>query len=208
MKIRLPFLLGCIILSGCSALGDNPVFTTAVQLGKTKLGGFGGKSGKPAFDPHFHYLRLVVAGETVYLARGNVDRGTEFWYSAAGEVLRIENGRIAGIMGTPIEWRNVVLPEFPSWKILEKEKTYRWERRMDIMPGYRYGVADELVLHAIAPRTGSDLRDVDPSGLSWFEETSSRLPKAFYAVDLKSGEVIYAETCLSESFCFSWQRLK
>ncbi|HQT27350.1 MAG TPA: hypothetical protein PLK99_12285, partial [Burkholderiales bacterium] len=175
---------------------------------KSTLGIFGSKPEHLHFDPRFHYLRLVVAGEAVYLVRGNVDRGTEIWYSADGEVLRIRDGRVAGIMGTPVEWRSVALPEFPSWKVLEKDKVYKWERRRDVMPDYRYGVVDELTLHAIAPREGSDLRDIDPEKLAWFEETSGRLPRAFYAVDIKRGEVVYAETCISRSFCFSWQRLK
>ncbi len=208
MKFRLPFLLCCSIFSGCSTLGDNPIFTTTAQLAKREFGSSSGKSGRLAFDPHYHYLQLIVNGQAVYLALGNVDHGTEVWYSAQGEVLRIRNGRMAGIMGTSTEWRNVVLPEFPSWSEIERLKVYRWARRMDIMPGYKYGMLDQLTLHAIAPVASSNLHEIDPSRLAWFEESSNHLPPSRYAVDLEKNLVVYAETCLSQDFCFSWQRLR
>lgn len=202
MKIRLPFLFFCFILSACSAL-DDPVLKTFSHVAS-----FGGGSGKQAFDPRYRFLRIVLNGHDVYAILGFVDKDTEVWYGAGGFTLRIREGRVAGAEGASAEWRNVILPEFPSWNTLEKEKVYRWERRIDIMPGYRYGVRDELVLRAAQPRKGSNLEGIDPDRLAWFEETSDHFPPARYAVDLDRNEVVYAETCLSKKLCFSWQRWK
>ena len=71
-----------------------------------------------------------------------------------------------------------------------------------------------------------DQWDIDPKELTWFEERiqsepqtgatilsalSSKdriLPPARYAVDFRDGYefVVYGDQCLSEDFCFTWQR--
>lgn len=182
---------------------DNPVLKTMSHA----VPSFGEGGGNPSLNPDFRYLRLVVDGRVVYLALGNNDHGVEVWYSSMREVLRLENGRIAGVTGTATEWRNVYIPDFPSWQSLEKsKKPYKWTRVRDVMPGYRYGIRDELVLHAIPAPRNSELMRLDPASLAWFEEddVSRALPPARYAVD-SSGKAVYGETCLSPDLCFSWQ---
>ncbi|MHB1620410.1 MAG: YjbF family lipoprotein [Sulfuricella sp.] len=174
------------------------------------------------FNPNFRYLRVVVDGRVVFLALGNEDidsRGPiEVWYSAEREVLRLQNGRLVGAVGLPTEWRHVSLPErLPSWAALAHAgQAVRWTRTRDVMPGYRFGISDALVLRKISPPNKSELRDVDPQSLTWFEEqtdtehstVSMALPPARYAVDLREGKgtAVYGEQCLAPDLCFTWQR--
>jgi hypothetical protein len=116
-----------------------------------------------------------------------------------------------------VEWRGVTLPTLPSWsELVHRDQPYAWTRTRDVMPGYRSGVQDALILRRIAPPDNSALRKRDAAALIWFEEsldssisnTAERLPLARYAVDVVDGEskVVYAEQCLSPAVCLSWQR--
>jgi hypothetical protein len=205
MKFRLPFLLLVFILSACSAL-DDPVVKTF-----RRSTGLAGEPENSRFYPGYRYLRIAIDGRITYLALGSIDHGTEIWYSSEREVVRLRQGRIAGAEGVYTEWRKVVLPKFPAWsKLAKSKKPYAWTRIRDVMPGYRYGIRDRLRLESIPVREKSNLKNLDPARLAWFEEKdlSGHLPPAYYAVELESNRVIYAETCLSKSFCFSWQRWK
>ena len=145
------------------------------------------------------------------------------WYSAEREVLRFQHGRLIGAAGLSTEWRSVSLPVLPSWLSLSRaENPVRWTRIRDVMPGYRFGVQDALVLHRIAAPGKSEMQGVDSGALTWFEEQaeadailrdtgaapSKVLPIARYAVDLRDGKeaVVYGEQCLAPELCFSWQR--
>jgi len=189
----------------------------------------GGDAGR--LNPNFRYLRVTVDGRVAYLALGNVVPGpqgpVEVWYSARREVLRFQNGRLVGAVGLLTEWREVAVPELPSWSELAGTATaYQWVRTRDVMPGYRFGVRDSLILQKVAPPQRSALQGLDPNSLAWFEEryqdeslggtfanlvgqTDERmLPPARYAVDLRGGKetVVYGEQCLAPELCFSWQR--
>lgn len=183
-------------------------------------------------NPKFRYLRVTIDGRVALLVLGYEDSDTrgpvEVWYSAEKEVLRLQNGRIVGAVGTTTEWRNVVLPELPSWSALvHAGKPVQWVRMRDVMPGYRYGVRDTLLLRAIAPPRDSALKGRDPQSLKWFEERiqsdvptrfpatlfnglagDKPLPPARYAVTLQDGReiVVYGEQCLAPELCFTWQR--
>lgn len=212
---KIPLLAGIALvvsaLSACSIL-ENPVIQTLHQAFVRD-----NNATTPALNPHFQYLRITVGARIVFLALGNIDPNPEgneqVWYSASGEVVRLRNGRVVEATGLFTEWRHVTLPKLPSWSFLAQEKTpYRWTRIRDVMPGYRYGVEDTLVLRVIPPPRKSALLNLDPSKLVWFEEkdisTESPLLPAKYAVDMSDGEgiVVYGELCLARDLCFSWQR--
>ncbi len=193
--------------------------------------------GEPGADaarlnPNFRYLRVTVGSRVAFLALGNVEshpRGpVEVWYSARKEVLRIQNGRLAGVVGLTTEWRAVTLPDLPSWSAIARSKEpVSWVRVRDVMPGYRFGVRDTLVLRAIVPPERTALLGLDPQSLTWFEERfptepaagivatllapsseDRTLPPARYAVELRDGleNVVYGEQCLAVELCFTWQR--
>lgn len=182
-------------------------------------------------NPNFRYLRVMIDGRLVLLALGYVDSHpqgpVEVWYSAEREVLRLQNGRIVGASGSPIEWRSVSLPELPSWDTLARAgQPLHWVRSRDVMPGYRFGVQDTLSLRVVSAPAKSSLLQIDPQRLIWFDEQMQpariagrawfggdsvddlALPTARYAVDLREGKsiVVYGEQCLAPRLCLTWQR--
>jgi hypothetical protein len=197
----------------------------------TMQDGFRGKGGSAAsqLNPKFRYLRVSIQGRVVFLALGNEDqhaRGLiEVWYSATREVLRLQNGRIAGATGLTTEWRSVVLDEAPAWPVAVGDSLPRqWVRTRDVMPGYRYGMRDHLELRPIPPPRNVSLQGLDSKRLIWFEErvvphtkgtaiiaaTDPGLPAARYALEMQEERtvVVYGEQCLAPALCFTWQRWK
>lgn len=171
-------------------------------------------------NPDLRYLRVVVDARVVLLVLGNQDGDArnpiEVWYGGGKEVLRFQNGRLVGAVGLTTEWRDVVLADVPSWSALARAGgPVQWTRVRDVMPGYRYGVAEALSTRVmLAPRQNA-LQGVDAQALTWFEEKArsgngldDALPPARYAVDFRQGRetVMYGEQCLAPTLCFSWQR--
>lgn len=213
-------------LSGCSGTGNAILQTLPYAYGRNP------GVDNARLNPDFRYLRVTVSGRVALLALGNVDndrRGPiEVWYSAEREVLRLQNGRLVGAVGLTTEWRNVGLPALPSWsEVANADRTFRWTRTRDVMPGYRFGVKDELSLRVIEAPQRSALQGVEPKRLAWFEERAASepiaglasvfgidagndaaLPPARYAVDFAAGQetVAYGEQCLAPDLCFTWQR--
>ena len=213
-------------LSACSA-GSNAILQTLpYAYGRNP------SVDSARLNPNFRYLRVTIGGRVVLLEQGNVDSDPqgpiEVWYSAEREVLRLQNGRVVGAVGLTTEWRDVSLPELPSWSVaVRADQVFRWTRTRDVMPGYRFGVKDALLLRVVPEPKRSALKDLDPQRLTWFEETAESgpvaglpavfgnsstvdipLPPARYAVDLQGGRetVVYGEQCLAPELCFTWQR--
>ena len=201
-----------IALVGCSTAGDAILQTLPYAYGSNPA------VDKAKRNPHFRYLRVTTGAHVALLALGNIDHNPqgqiEVWYSAEKEVLRLQNGRIVGATGLTTEWRGVVLSGIRSWSSAARSgETSSWTRTRDVMPGYIYGVRDELSLRVVAPPQRSALQALDPHSLTWFEERvesgqGSSLRPARYAVDFRGGRetVIYGEQCLSADLCLAWQR--
>lgn len=165
-------------------------------------------------NPNFRYLRVTVGGRVALLVLGSEDRNPQgpiqVWFSAQKEVLRFQDGRTVGAVGLTTEWRAVSLSELPTWSVIARGgEPVRWTRVRDVMPGYRVGVRDALVVRVVSAPGKSELQGVDPQRLTWFEERVDKgLPPARYAVDLRYGKeiVVYGEQCLAVDLCFAWQR--
>lgn len=214
-----PILLVVQLLSACSSGAGAIVDTATAVVGRYR----GGIDSVP-LNPQFRYLRVTVDGRPAFMALGYEDAGpdgiTEVWYSAEREVLRLRAGRLVGATGLTREWREVFLPPLPSWQSLAISSGLKWVRTRDLMPGYRFGVVDELHLIRVPAPARSELRGLDPGSLAWFQERvtggsyrgggvmDAPLAPALYAVDLSTGEgvVQYAEQCLASDLCITWQR--
>jgi len=213
-----------LAVAGCSS-GTGAILQTVSNVVPR-----GASAAQARLDPNFRYLRVTIDGRIALLALGYIEPASpapvEVWYSAEREVLRFQSGRLVGATGLPTEWRNVKLPDLPTWSVLARhDEPLHWIRGRDVMPGYRYGISDALTLRPIQAPARSALEGIDPQQLAWFEETSQnemgisgsraaaadkvvRLPPARYAVDLRAGreEAVYGEQCLSVDVCFTWQR--
>ena len=179
-----------------------------------------GRGEAAKLDPKFEYLRVTRDKRVALLWRGSVERAEPYpvdvFYSGQGEVVRVQNGRIAGAVGLTTEWRRVEIRS-PSWSAIAKApESARVVRTRDVMPGYVAGLREELALRSIAAPARTTLTGIDPQTLAWFEERVASapppgmptLPPSRYAVDLAQagGVVVYAEQCLAVDLCFSWQR--
>lgn len=162
------------------------------------------------FDPRFEYMRITRDGRVFYLLKAYTDNGVDVWYGGGGEALKFKDGRLAGAIGTLTEWRNVQIPDMPAWsELASSSDIYKWVRKRDLMPSYHYGISDDLALSNIQPPTDSQLAGWLPNSLIWLKEVDlsplHRLPDARYAYDPVSKKVVYGDTCLTATFCFSWQ---
>lgn len=175
--------------------------------------------------PDLQYLRVTTNGTPALLVLGDLDQDAEgrpvqVWYSAGKEVLRLQNGRLVGLAGTPVEWRNVALPrDLPAWQTIQAPTSYL--RSRDEMPGYRIGIHELVQVRPISAPSGTSLLGVDRSTLRWYEETISPapdsslvatsafkpLPPARYAVRIEGGtaRAVYGEQCLDADLCIQWQ---
>jgi len=224
MRARAALLSMLVALSSCSPASNSMLQTLRYAAWR------GDSVANARLNPNFRYLRVTIAGRVILLALGYEDIDSlgvvEVWYSAEREVVRLRNGRLVGAVGLTAEWRNVSLPELPSWSALAHgDQAFRWIRVRDVMPGYRFGLRDALSLRVIPQPRRSELQGMDPQRLTWFEEQvdvervaglfgggsvagSEVLPPARYGVDIRDGKeiVVYGEQCLAPELCFSWQR--
>lgn len=164
-------------------------------------------------NPKLTYLRVTVNNKALLMVLGYVDRSSsewpeQVWYSESGEVLRLRAGRLAGLVGTPVEWRSVRWPAgLPAWGA-DRVSPAPYKRLLDEMPGYRLGVEDTLRLQSIAPPSSTAWRGSASAGVRWYQEVSSSgSVSARYAVrQTASGAVpVYGEQCLAADFCLTWQ---
>ena len=207
-----------LALSGCTPAGTAAVATLRLMVPS------GTTTDETKLDPAFPYLRVTRGKQVGFAWRGSVE-GTpeglvEVYYTSSGEVVRLRNGRLVGMLGLETEWRRVVEHAPPWSELVNAREPSAFTRFRDVMPGYRSGVRDDLVLVRIATPARNVLLSVDPNTLTWFEERPRRrhsglrgtpsdvLPPARYALDLSGGEpaVVYSEQCLAAGFCFTWQR--
>jgi hypothetical protein len=199
-------------LSACSS------FTNYVSTVK-QIAGVGQRADDSKLEPAYRYLRVTVSGNSTFVLLGDIDKlpdgAVEVYYSSTGEVLRFQNGRLAGAIGLTTEWRRVAFLDTPKWAVAADGKATEWTRIRDEMPGYRYGVEDRVSIRKIAPPNKTSLLDLSPESLTWFEETviqgkttGDHLPVARYAVSFAGNRetVVYGEQCLSTHLCLAWQQ--
>ncbi|CAJ3754733.1 lipoprotein [Burkholderia pseudomallei] len=209
MPVRLLVSLWIIVLCGCSTSMQG-----LADVARVYWGGGNHQVARTALDARYRYLRISVRGRATLMILGYVDRDPlgpiETWYSGHGkETLRLQNGRVVGGTGLPVEWTSVQLSAQPAWRSLSGAATI--ERRRDVMPGYAYGLTDTLTVTPIPmPRGTAYFGQPDP-GLRWFVESSTGaapLPPASYATRTvgNATTVVYGEQCLDKTFCLSWQR--
>ena len=160
------------------------------------------------FNPQYSYLRTVLNGTVIYLVLGYVDPhpegAVEVWYSGAGEIVKLRDGHMVGTAGLPVDWLDV--------------RVVGNVRERDLMPGYRFGVRDQVTrVPVAAPAPGqTTLKGVPPSSLRWYEERSTSthadgaLPTARFAVSTGPGVpvVVYSEQCVTPDICLSFERWK
>lgn len=132
-------LLIILALTGCGVVGRTSLKT--VQLAVQGVPDVQPSAADVAAKP---YPQIKVSGPNggAVLVLGNIDAGRQAWYSSERSIVFLQDGLLVGTHGsTPelqlmwIEGRN----PFHALHTLQGAVTV--QRRYDLMPGYRYGVA-------------------------------------------------------------------
>lgn len=176
------------------------------------------QAAQPNFNPSFRYLRTGVNGRVLFMVLGYIDQRAEgpveVWYSSSGEVIRLLNGQLVGTTGLSLDWRDVRLANPPAWQAHGASLTQTYVRERDLMPGYRFGIRDDIARTPIAPPTDSAIAGTAASSLRWYEERSvsrpatASIPPARFGVSFASGapQVVYSEQCISRDLCMSFEQ--
>ncbi|RZI83766.1 MAG: hypothetical protein EOP38_11440 [Rubrivivax sp.] len=199
----------CVGLAGCAS--DQ---SAAYQVARSLVRPNADIDARP-LDTNLRYLRVTANGKAALMALGYTDASpqgapVQVWYSAMGEVLRLQQGRLKGLTGAPVEWRTVTWPGgLPAWPevLSHGADGPAYRRQRDEMPGYRLDLRDTLRLQPVPAPGGTELTGVPAASLRWFQETPSdgALPPARYAVDAETAEPVYGEQCLNADLCLTWQ---
>jgi hypothetical protein len=213
-------VLLCFLLVGCQGVSPDGAFSKSLGPPGAALDLLLRKSAEPVPQSNqFEYLQAELNSVKILLALGKrtIDANNvvvEHWYSAQSELLEIRNGRIWRLSGATTEWRGQVAAP-PSWSALANAGHVKWQRQLDIMPGYRYGQTDHIVSHrlSIPPATAPKTLSTQPQQLSWFSDTITSRDEAgqpwtfeqVFAIDSGSGHPngrwIYSEQCVSPVMC-------
>lgn len=130
----------------------------------------------------------------------------QVWYGADGTLIKTLNGRIVTTAGLPVDWQAVRWAEVPAWSDLTPQG-WLHERQIDAMPGYRYGLQQQLQLRPVRPDADwtQALAGTATGPLLWFEEKvlNTDWPASRFAVRAEGGHatVVYTRQCLERDWC-------
>ena len=171
---------------------------------------------EPKFNPSFEYIDVELDGRKSRLALGYREfvhgRPLEHWYSGAGEMLEMFDGRVNKALGMTLEIRrNKSRP--PAWDSFDDARqTQVWTREIDIMPGYRFGVEDEITTVKLSKENLPVQKSKYPKDAIWFQEQvitkdiQGKTQKFQQLFAVFNNRVIYSEQCLHENMCMIFQR--
>jgi hypothetical protein len=172
-------------------------------------------------NPSYRYLRvqadeqppaLLVLGYINPHSQGDI----EVWYSAKGEVIKLQRGRLVGTAGLKTDWlalRHGMA--IPGWENIDQSGT-TYERIRDERPGYKDGIVEKLHI-SMGGKQQLHLSGHQPEGLQrqqlrWFTETvikpsANGLPPALFGWGQHRGvgAIVYSRQCLTETFCLTLQ---
>ncbi|TAL59041.1 MAG: hypothetical protein EPN84_12010 [Legionella sp.] len=213
LSFPVSYLILASLLCACSS-STAPMLSAAKSVIHPKSG--------VSLDPDYRYLRTsfishsILPSPVAYLALGSSQYTSsgllQIWYSADKEIIKLCNARLCGTAGLPVDWRKVLLKNIPSWDQIRLNDIV-YERQRFVMPGFHFGIQDQVFVHKIAAPKRSLLVGFNPNQLIWFKENTicsqknMRLPDARYAVDFSGNkpQVIYSEQCLAKGLCFAFQ---
>ena len=215
-----------LVLAGCAG-GGGALFQSLQAAGRQMRAGVDGDGVPQHPDPRFRYLRVEVPGLTPAMwvlayVDGHPMGDIEVWYSAASQVIKLQNGRVVATRGLAVDWPAVrFLSMPPAWAALalgEHALGAAWEREHDELPSYRFGARERLVLQR-APQapvwinTGAFTAE-ESQRYAWFSETatpqggqSGGVMTNWYAWGMHLGQhkVVYSVQCLKPDFCLRVQ---
>lgn len=214
-------ILASALTCGCaskpSALTESMVamYSTAFSGNKVMV--------PSARNPAYRYLFVEVLGSPISatLVLGYLESGPlgtlETWYSANNEVIKIRDGRIVATTGLQADWSAVTWTQAPpDWAKVDERVQY-YERVRDAMPGYRFGIREQMAVKSTGIPQNLPISVSRPTAGTWlwFKETQAStsdvaVPDSIFAFGKIEGTaaIVYSEQCLSSTFCLrlqNWQ---
>lgn len=211
--------LSSLILAGCASNTLLSEVTTAMF--RQQMGMATDATVNAPLNPAYRYLKVDVLGQSsALLVLGYVDAHAQgdikVWYSAKGEVLKTQKGRIVGTAGLEVDWLSVRFPSAPpDWsQVMQQATTYT--RVRDERPGYRYSVTEQIKIQAVSDKPNIPLPSTLPMNTAihyeWVREsqmtsTAQAIPPSWYALVTKKNKrhLVYSYQCLSAQLCLSLQ---
>jgi Group 4 capsule polysaccharide lipoprotein gfcB, YjbF len=202
------FIFVCLLsvpLVGCQGLNAS-VDTLGVVFSSVV------NSDRATYMPGFEYIEVELAGKKTALALGyrkvSGSDIEEYWYSGAGEMLALRNGRLIESMGMTHEVRQTSL-DVPRWEQLGANPLpLTWMRTRNLHPGYRYGVKEYVTSEAQFSKQGDW-----GARQTWIHESvigqlmDGREWRYQERFQLEYGRVVFSEQCISEKICFKLKPL-
>jgi hypothetical protein len=171
-------------------------------------------------QPGFEYILVTANGHQALMALGSRFSLTEFgsqtlvheyWYTGAGEMLHLVDGRINKALGFTFEIRNQT-NNAPSWEeVVEAKNKLIWYRKIDLMPRFRYGVQNNVFTFEVQSPTSAP--EFVPLNAKWvtdlvesksFDGSPWIYSQLFAIVDRR---VLYSEQCIDKSLCLKIRNL-
>ncbi len=204
MRIYRAFLsLSVVVLGACK--GINPVLDTASGL--WRVNDFEPKAG-------FEYIQVSINSRSTLLAIGKRVRtgafADEYWYSGAGEMLYLRNGRLMQAVGLTKEIRTTSI-EMLDFEDVQKTPIV-WSRTRDLMPGYLMENIQYVTSKQVDPVDKHFLKA--PNASKWIEEQINTKNNAgqdityveIFAVDV-TGVVVFSRQCIAHDLCLELKPL-
>ncbi len=222
-------ICSALLISACAGVTSNTVYDTF------KLGISNPNSviNATPLNPNYRYLKVEANGQPALLVLGYVDQrdkaSHDVWYSAFKEALEIRGGRLAATAGLEVNWTDVRIADAPPLlEVLTAQEASRGKRPMrmrytrvrTVMPGYHVNIRETVVMEVLQEAPSAIPKELKAAShmqdIRWVQEvvqvpTQSIDPsikplRAIYAIDFKTGEVVYGKQELTPHFYVSWLR--
>lgn len=220
--------LVCLSLAGCAS-GTGAEWDTLASVIRGDFAADKVQHVPQDPNPAYRYLRVELEGfPPAMLALGYVDvhplGPVEVWYSARGEVLKVQNGRIVATTGLPLDWGSVqFIPTPQPWDDVAPHGA-AFSRVRSELPSYRFDVAEHVTVTPVPGLKETDFPFALPDSLArenvlryrWFRESftsatsgaEGQLPDSWFAIGKHLGKttVVYSRQCLTPDYCLHLQR--
>ena len=172
---------------------------------------------KAQFDASYDYISIQSDNSNGRMILGyrqfQEDKLIEHWYTGAGEMIETVDGRIHKALGTTSEIRRNT-GQAPSWQTVSESRVpLTWQRRLDIMPGYRFGLEEKISTRQLTEVEIPVVPGVEKRGLVWFQDDVQAKDIQGQAVTyqqlfaFRNKQLIYSEQCISEMMCLRIQSI-
>ena len=130
------------------------------------------------------------------------------WYTPTNVNIELCEGQLCGSTGSTQAWRDVAISNLPNISQLLSGTIIDWKRSYILMPGY-HSKDQQLRTEPDNNPKPRHLYKLGLGNLRWFKTHSINhpdgTPETLLGIDPITKKVLYSDTCLSETYCFSWQ---